>query len=66
MESVDLIIKLSTDFYKGLKSDANGRYRSWEHCYAHFMKARGRRPSEMSSGRHYEVGYLRFCHSVLS
>lgn len=41
MESVDLIIKLSTDFYKGLKSDANGRYRSWEHCYAHFMKARG-------------------------
>lgn len=41
MDTVDLIIKSSTDFYNDLKSDANGRYRSWEHCYSHFMKARG-------------------------
>lgn len=41
MDTVDLIIKTSTDFYNDLKSDANGRYRSWEHCYSHFMKARG-------------------------
>lgn len=40
MDTVDLIIKSSTDFYNDLKSDANGRYRSWEHCYSHFMKAR--------------------------
>ena len=40
MDTVNLIIKSSTDFYNDLKSDANGRYRSWEHCYSHFMKAR--------------------------
>lgn len=41
MDSVDLIIKSSTDFYNDLKIDENGRYRSWEHCYSHFIKARG-------------------------
>ena len=42
MDSVDLIIKSSTEFYNDLKIDENGRYRSWEHCYSHFMNARGR------------------------
>ena len=42
MDTVDLIIKSSTEFYNDLKSDENGRYRSWEHCYSHFMNARGR------------------------
>lgn len=42
MNTVDLIIKSSTEFYNDLKSDENGRYRSWEHCYSHFMNARGR------------------------
>ena len=42
MDSVDLIIKSSTEFYNDLRSDENGRYRSWEHCYSHFMNARGR------------------------
>ena len=42
MDTVDLIIKSSTEFYNDLKSDENGRYRSWEHCYSHFMDARGR------------------------
>ena len=41
MDTVDLIIKLSTEFYNDLKTDENGRYRSWEHCYSHFIKARG-------------------------
>lgn len=41
MDTVDLIIKSSTDFYDELKSDENARYRSWEHCYSHFIKARG-------------------------
>ena len=41
MDSVDLIIKSSTEFYNDLKIDENGRYRSWEHCYTHFIKARG-------------------------
>lgn len=41
MDTVDLIIKSSTEFYKDLKADENGRYRSWEYCYSHFIKARG-------------------------
>ena len=41
MDSVDLIIKSSTEFYNDLKIDENGRYRSWEHCYSHCIKARG-------------------------
>lgn len=41
MNSVDLIIKSSMKFYNDLKADENGRYRSWEHCYSHFIKARG-------------------------
>ena len=40
MDTVDLIIKSSTKFYNDLKVDENGRYRSWEHCYSHFIKAR--------------------------
>lgn len=40
MDTVDLIIKSSTEFYNDLKVDENGRYRSWEHCYSHFIKAR--------------------------
>ena len=31
MDTVDLIIKSSTEFYNDLKVDENGRYRSWEH-----------------------------------
>lgn len=38
---VGLIIKSSTEFYNNLKADENGRYRSWEYCYSHFIKARG-------------------------
>jgi len=41
MDTVDFIIKSSTEFYNALKIDENGRYRSWEHCYSHFIKARG-------------------------
>ena len=40
MDTVDLLIKSSTEFYNDLKADENGRYRSWEHCYSHFIKAR--------------------------
>ncbi|HEL2592178.1 TPA: hypothetical protein TZ820_001239 [Streptococcus suis] len=41
MDTVDIIIKSSTKFYNALKTDENGRYRSWEYCYSHFIKARG-------------------------
>lgn len=40
METVDLIIKSATTFYDELRADANGRYRSWEHCYKCFHDAR--------------------------
>lgn len=40
MTAVDLIIRSATVFYDQLKNDKSGRYRSWEHCYGHFMKAR--------------------------
>lgn len=40
MEKFDMIIKLSTEFYNDLKADEHDRYRSWEHCYSHFMTAR--------------------------
>lgn len=40
MDTVDLIIKSSTEFYNELNVDENGRYRSWEHCYSHFIEAR--------------------------
>lgn len=29
MDTVDFIIKSSTEFYNALKTDENGRYRSW-------------------------------------
>lgn len=40
MDTVDMIIKSATAFYDELRSDANGRYRSWEHCYKCFHDAR--------------------------
>ncbi len=43
METADLIIKSTKQFYNDLKTDTNGRYRSWEHCYSHFIKARGQK-----------------------
>lgn len=42
MDTVDLTIKSSKEFYNDLKSDESGRYYSWEHCYSHFMNAQGR------------------------
>ncbi|KXT92780.1 hypothetical protein SMIDD26_01091 [Streptococcus mitis] len=39
MKTIDMIIKLSTEFYNDLKADEHDRYRSWEHCYSHFMTA---------------------------
>ena len=38
--TVDLIIEAATSFYNESKEDANGRYRSWEHCYKQFHDAR--------------------------
>ena len=40
MMTVDLIIRSATEFYDLLRNDDNSRYRSWEHCYQHFMEAR--------------------------
>ena len=40
MTTVDLIIRSATEFYDQLRNDENGRYKSWEHCYSHFMAAR--------------------------
>ena len=46
MKTADLIIKSTTHFYNDLKTDTNGRYRSWEHCYSHFIKARGQKHAD--------------------
>lgn len=40
MDTVDLIIKSSTEYYNNLKAGENGRYRSGEHCYSYFIKGR--------------------------
>lgn len=40
METIDMIIKSSTEFYNDLKADEHNRYRSQEHCYLHFKTAR--------------------------
>lgn len=40
MDTADKIIKSSTEFYNDLKNDENGRYRSWEYCYALYSKSR--------------------------
>ncbi len=40
MTTADLIIRSATEFYDQLRNDENGRYKSWEHCYSHFMAAR--------------------------
>lgn len=40
MDTVELVIESANVFYGELRSDANGRYRSWEHCYKCFHDAR--------------------------
>ena len=40
MNTVDLIIDSSIKFFNDSKADEHGRYRSWEHCYSHFINAR--------------------------
>lgn len=40
MATVDLIIKSASDYYNEIQIDRNGRYKSWEHCYSQFCKAR--------------------------
>ena len=40
MDTVDLIINSSIKFFNDLNADEHGRYRSWEHCYSHFINAR--------------------------
>lgn len=47
MDTVDLIIKSSTNFYSDLKKDENGRYRSWEHCYFHFINTRRKKEADL-------------------
>ena len=34
------LVELITKYYNVSQKDANGRYRSWEHCYYNFYKAR--------------------------
>lgn len=40
MDTVSLVIDSSIKFYNDLKDNENGRYRSWEHCYSHFINSR--------------------------
>ena len=40
MDTVSLVVDSSIKFFNDLKDDENGRYRSWEHCYSHFINAR--------------------------
>ena len=46
MSTLDLIINSSKKFYECLNNDENGRCRSWEHCYSHFMKYRGQKDAD--------------------
>lgn len=41
---VENFIEATQRFYTDLKNDENGRYRSWEHCYQAFYKARTTKP----------------------
>lgn len=43
MNTFDSIINSSKKFYECLNNDENCRYRSWEHCYLHFMRSRGQK-----------------------
>ena len=40
MERIELVIDATQRFYNELKDDPLARYRSWEHCYLSFYKAR--------------------------
>ena len=40
MTAAECIVRSATEFYSQLNADETGRYRSWEHCFSHFMKAR--------------------------
>lgn len=40
MDVANVMAKAANDFYNELCNDCNGRYRSWEHCYYNFYKAR--------------------------
>lgn len=40
MDTVELVINAAGRFYRTLKEDPNGRFRSWEHCYKQFYDAR--------------------------
>lgn len=39
---VDFIIAKAKAYYYDLANDKNGRYISWEHCFSHFTKYRGK------------------------
>ena len=43
MNTLDSIINSSKKFYECLNNDENCGYRSWEHCYSHFMRSRGQK-----------------------
>lgn len=43
MNILDSIINSSKKFYECLNNYENCRYRSWEHCYSHFMRSRGQK-----------------------
>ena len=40
MEKCNKFISALSEFYKNSRTDENGRFRSWEHCYKNFYKAR--------------------------
>lgn len=40
MEKCNKFISAISEFYKNSRNDENGRFRSWEHCYKNFYKAR--------------------------
>lgn len=40
MTTADYIIRSATELYSQLRKDENSRFKSWEHCYSHFLNAR--------------------------
>ena len=47
MKSAKMLIQSSSEFYRRLKEDEFGRYRSWEHCYYCFFEARGKKKPDV-------------------
>jgi len=47
VDTVELFIQATADYYNEIRNDENGRLRSWEHCYYNFYRARREQASDV-------------------